>query len=253
MLLFGLMARIVVILLGAYIVVTIVLLSLYTNEQYSKEQNSPETQASMGAFTVGFSIAGLLTAVFAIKFIIDRMLGLTNQVDFNLRAGTAFVLMILGIIVCQVLSISSFGLHCGYSTCFNMETPLYIPVLVHVFLFFGFLGIVIIVYTIEFICWLACGVNIEVLKYFPYGAVEPVDDPNAVDLDKLGNVIIRGDVINNLYQFGLTTNCSICLVDHVPNKKINLLGCSHYFHTECIASWLKNNDSCPICKKQCKN
>jgi len=40
--------------------------------------------------------------------------------------------------------------------------------------------------------------------------------------------------------------CSICLCD------INLIytttGCNHIFHTECINNWIKDNETCPVCR-----
>ena len=47
------------------------------------------------------------------------------------------------------------------------------------------------------------------------------------------------------------TECVICMVDYGPNDEITPLPCDtkHYFHTGCIESWLKTNNSCPLCKK----
>ena len=47
------------------------------------------------------------------------------------------------------------------------------------------------------------------------------------------------------------TECIICMVDYEANDNITPLPCDerHYFHSECIENWLKNNNSCPLCKK----
>jgi hypothetical protein len=42
--------------------------------------------------------------------------------------------------------------------------------------------------------------------------------------------------------------CVICLTKYELNDKVILLPCTHMFHTECIKSWFKNQDTCPICK-----
>lgn len=44
--------------------------------------------------------------------------------------------------------------------------------------------------------------------------------------------------------------CSICLVEFTVGEKLRLLPCKgmHYFHVECIDSWLTLNDSCPCCR-----
>ena len=45
--------------------------------------------------------------------------------------------------------------------------------------------------------------------------------------------------------------CSICLNE---NKKYRNLTCScgHTFHKKCINRWLKNNNTCPLCKRVIK-
>ena len=45
--------------------------------------------------------------------------------------------------------------------------------------------------------------------------------------------------------------CSICLNE---NKKYRNLTCScgHTFHKKCIKRWLKNNNTCPLCKRVIK-
>ena len=43
-------------------------------------------------------------------------------------------------------------------------------------------------------------------------------------------------------------NCVICLEDFKNGDKATVLPCIHLFHTNCIQSWLKTQDCCPICK-----
>lgn len=45
--------------------------------------------------------------------------------------------------------------------------------------------------------------------------------------------------------------CSICMVEYEPEDEIIPLPCDtrHFFHADCIANWLKQNNSCPLCKK----
>jgi hypothetical protein len=47
-------------------------------------------------------------------------------------------------------------------------------------------------------------------------------------------------------------NCVICLNDFKNGEKALILPCIHLFHKDCIISWLKQNDKCPICKKDIK-
>ena len=43
-------------------------------------------------------------------------------------------------------------------------------------------------------------------------------------------------------------NCVICMEDFKNGDKITNLPCLHMFHTNCIQSWLKTQNTCPICK-----
>ena len=43
-------------------------------------------------------------------------------------------------------------------------------------------------------------------------------------------------------------NCVICLEDFKSGEKATLLPCVHLFHKNCIKSWLKTKNMCPICK-----
>mmetsp|Transcript_42946 Transcript_42946/g.58319 ORF Transcript_42946/g.58319 Transcript_42946/m.58319 type:complete len:115 (+) Transcript_42946:1022-1366(+) len=51
--------------------------------------------------------------------------------------------------------------------------------------------------------------------------------------------------------------CAICLSDFKDTDEeteIIILPCkAHFFHVECIESWLKNNSVCPICRMQVTN
>lgn len=44
--------------------------------------------------------------------------------------------------------------------------------------------------------------------------------------------------------------CSICFEDYVENDEVVTLPCDvrHMFHDSCISEWLKQKDTCPLCK-----
>ena len=43
-------------------------------------------------------------------------------------------------------------------------------------------------------------------------------------------------------------NCVICMEDFKNGDTTTNLPCLHMFHTNCIQSWLKTQNTCPICK-----
>ena len=43
-------------------------------------------------------------------------------------------------------------------------------------------------------------------------------------------------------------NCCICLSDVVRNEETVLLPCGHMFHWPCVLEWLKQNNTCPVCR-----
>jgi hypothetical protein len=43
-------------------------------------------------------------------------------------------------------------------------------------------------------------------------------------------------------------DCVVCLTKYESNEKAIILPCTHMFHTDCIKSWFKDQNTCPICK-----
>jgi hypothetical protein len=43
-------------------------------------------------------------------------------------------------------------------------------------------------------------------------------------------------------------NCPICLDNVLKDGKL-ILECNHYFHGGCIFDWLKENNTCPMCRQ----
>jgi hypothetical protein len=45
--------------------------------------------------------------------------------------------------------------------------------------------------------------------------------------------------------------CMVCLIEFEHKEKIRRISlCNHIFHTECLITWLKRDESCPLCKKE---
>ena len=43
-------------------------------------------------------------------------------------------------------------------------------------------------------------------------------------------------------------SCSVCLEKFGPNHEIKIIACGHYYHSECIDTWLIEKLECPICR-----
>mmetsp|Transcript_18164 Transcript_18164/g.20633 ORF Transcript_18164/g.20633 Transcript_18164/m.20633 type:complete len:519 (+) Transcript_18164:148-1704(+) len=44
------------------------------------------------------------------------------------------------------------------------------------------------------------------------------------------------------------SQCTICLEGFEDDEFVKILPCHHYFHKDCIGTWLISNPSCPVCK-----
>ncbi|KAH7529058.1 hypothetical protein FEM48_Zijuj05G0143900 [Ziziphus jujuba var. spinosa] len=43
--------------------------------------------------------------------------------------------------------------------------------------------------------------------------------------------------------------CSICLEEFSARIELLRFGCKHLYHQNCIAKWLENQNSCPLCRR----
>ncbi|ETI36313.1 hypothetical protein F442_17400 [Phytophthora nicotianae P10297] len=44
--------------------------------------------------------------------------------------------------------------------------------------------------------------------------------------------------------------CIICQYNFVPNDRAMTLPCAHVFHEDCVGGWIRENNSCPLCKRE---
>ncbi|XP_024931179.2 uncharacterized protein LOC112492262 [Ziziphus jujuba] len=73
-----------------------------------------------------------------------------------------------------------------------------------------------------------------------------------IDVSRL-NMILHEKVVvkNNNGEFG-DECCSVCLEELCCDgidELIRLLPCNHLYHPNCIAVWLHQNSSCPLCRR----
>jgi len=49
------------------------------------------------------------------------------------------------------------------------------------------------------------------------------------------------------------TTCAICIEDYQESEMLRMMPqCRHYFHRDCVDSWLKVNATCPVCRNSLK-
>ncbi|GAQ82494.1 RING U-box superfamily protein [Klebsormidium nitens] len=74
-------------------------------------------------------------------------------------------------------------------------------------------------------------------KQRPAAAKDEVERLPVMDVDEA-----------KLRQFGAGTQCAVCREDLVVGDKVQQMPCNHLFHPPCLAPWLEENNSCPICR-----
>ncbi|KAL1557459.1 E3 ubiquitin-protein ligase-like protein [Salvia divinorum] len=48
---------------------------------------------------------------------------------------------------------------------------------------------------------------------------------------------------------GSLSGCAICLEAYVAcERRATISSCGHRFHAHCIEAWLRENNSCPLCR-----
>lgn len=58
--------------------------------------------------------------------------------------------------------------------------------------------------------------------------------------------------MNNTYArctLPMQEECSICLGKFIQLNTIYLTYCKHRFHLECLQHWMKNTNTCPLCRQ----
>jgi hypothetical protein len=89
-----------------------------------------------------------------------------------------------------------------------------------------------------------------------YGAPPPDMDMTYEELANLEPVYVGSRCVNNLPSChhdgsplpGEQTKCPVCLCEFAKGESLKSLPCVHFFHKDCIDTWLMVGHTCPICK-----
>ncbi|EDQ91248.1 uncharacterized protein MONBRDRAFT_15358, partial [Monosiga brevicollis MX1] len=46
--------------------------------------------------------------------------------------------------------------------------------------------------------------------------------------------------------------CSVCQMQFELNDECRRLPCEHLFHQDCLAPWLAQKSTCPVCRTDCR-
>ena len=80
----------------------------------------------------------------------------------------------------------------------------------------------------------------------------------AHDTNKYGNPPASKNAIEKLVkckineaklkELGIENSCAICKDDLIIGEECLLMPCNHHFHGNCLIIWLKERNSCPVCR-----
>ena len=65
------------------------------------------------------------------------------------------------------------------------------------------------------------------------------------EVEKLKRVKISDKILKD---FGFENSCPVCKEEFNIGEECILMPCQHHFHNECLMPWLKERNSCPICR-----
>ncbi|PIK55513.1 hypothetical protein BSL78_07594 [Apostichopus japonicus] len=66
---------------------------------------------------------------------------------------------------------------------------------------------------------------------------------NKDDIDSLKTLHITEELI------ATSTECPVCKEDFSEGDEVKQLPCEHLFHPDCVVTWLKMHNTCPVCRR----
>ena len=64
-------------------------------------------------------------------------------------------------------------------------------------------------------------------------------------IEKLEKCKISEKIIK---EFGVENSCAVCKDEFIVGEECMLMPCNHHFHENCLLPWLKERNSCPVCR-----
>jgi len=86
------------------------------------------------------------------------------------------------------------------------------------------------------------GVNLEALEQSEPGCRPMVIGKSHLEQAKCGNII------DDTLSVQSIAPCAVCLAALEEGEEARRLPCQHFFHRECIDSWLSKSCHCPVCR-----
>ncbi|AYV83513.1 MAG: hypothetical protein Hyperionvirus7_84 [Hyperionvirus sp.] len=218
--------------LTIYALVEIILLTLYSSKQWVADEIYNQAMTSGQIFTVAFNecmlALGLIQIIYYFNMHTNRFR--VEQERCDDRRCMCSILIVAGVLLAIIFLFISFGLHCYQTTCFTVETPLYIMVLITVVLIGGPIACFWVFLVVMFIWDLFCG-NICCVK-------------KVLDHNKNPKITATYDIIQK-FQEGVTA-CNDCKKPFEPDSAVRVFACSHYVHIACLEG---KTNKCVTCEE----
>ena len=95
--------------------------------------------------------------------------------------------------------------------------------------------------------------NIKYLYEFIYAEEERTATPQVYRMQKHCQICVDSDMSVYINQvLPVNIECCICYTEYNTDETVSSLRCKHTFHSECINTWLKSSETCPICRTNVK-
>ncbi|KAK4892624.1 E3 ubiquitin-protein ligase dzip3 [Elasticomyces elasticus] len=74
--------------------------------------------------------------------------------------------------------------------------------------------------------------------------------PSGLTAEELDNLQTRPIAQSDAGEEGKIEDCCICACEMEVDMVVTVLPCEHWFHTECVRTWLGEHRSCPMCRSK---